>query len=48
VKEQDKKENARIAAADCFAEAQKARAAGDLTRAASLENTGKHIAKRGK
>ena len=46
-RECDKQENVRIAAADCFAEADKARKGGDARRAASLEAQGKATAKWG-
>ncbi|MFG2002098.1 hypothetical protein ACGFNU_23395 [Spirillospora sp. NPDC048911] len=44
----DKKENARIAAAECFSEAQKYRAKGDHRAAESLEDQGRKISKWGK
>ncbi len=43
----DRQENARIAAAECFLAAQKARSRGDTTRAASLETQGRTIARWG-
>jgi hypothetical protein len=47
LRECDKQENARIAAAECFVEAQKARAKGQIQRAESLENQGKYITRWG-
>jgi hypothetical protein len=46
-RECDGQENARIAAADCFQEADRARKSGDTRRAATLEAQGKQTAKWG-